>query len=223
MIFSRYLISASLFIFSSFSFSQTYIAKFENESLDDWDEKSFVDQTQYQIIQEGSTHVLKATAKQSASGIGKEKTIDLFKTPYINWSWKIENYLKGINEQSKSGDDYVARIYMVKSGGFFIWRTLALNYVWSSNQESGSIWDNAYAGKNARMLALRSSSDPLNTWVQEKRNVYEDMIHLFGDKGSKAANEEAYRYIDVVAIMTDTDDSKGEANAYYGDIFFTAE
>ena len=218
----------SLFIlsllFTHVSFSQTVnIAQFEAESLKDWEAKSFVGETHYSIVQLDERRVLKAVADQSASGLAKEMTIDLKQTPFINWSWRIENYLPSADETHKAGDDYSARLYIVKSGGFLIWRTKALNYVWSSNQAKGAIWDNAYAGSNARMLALRSKQDGLGQWVTEKRNVFADMIMLYGDKGSDEANEDAYRYIDVVAIMSDTDDSKAQATAYYGDIFFSAQ
>lgn len=198
-----------------------HIAQFEQESLDAWETKSFVGETQYEITQLDNQTVLHALSKQSASGLAKEIKIDLKKTPFLNWSWRIENYLPKMDETSKAGDDYAARLYIVKSGGFFIWNTKALNYVWSSNQPQGTIWDNAYAGSNARMLALRSQQDALNVWVSEKRNVYEDMVALYGDKGSEQANEDAYRYIDAVAIMSDTDDSKATASAYYGNIYFT--
>jgi len=211
------------FIFSSVSFGQTVnIAQFSNETLDKWQTKSFVGHTQYAITQLDNQAVLHASSKQSASGLAKEIKIDLKQTPFLNWSWRIDNLLPAMDETTKAGDDYAARLYIVKSGGFFIWETKALNYVWSSNQDKGSVWDNAYAGSNARMLALRSADDGTGKWVSEKRNVYEDMIALYGDKGSDEANEKAYRYIDAVAIMSDTDDSKTQASAYYGDIYFTA-
>lgn len=218
------LIATSLILFSSLSVAQTLnIAQFSQENLDSWETKSFVGETQYSITQLDDQTVLHAQTDQSASGLAKEIKVDLKKTPFLNWTWRIENRLPKMDETSKAGDDYAARLYIVKSGGFFIWQTKALNYVWSSNQATGSIWDNAYAGSNARMLALRSPQDPLSTWVTEKRNVYADMIALYGDKGSDKANEEAYRYIDAVAIMSDTDDSKAKASAYYGNIYFTAQ
>ncbi len=214
----------TFFLMTPLAFSQTvHIAQFEQESLDAWEKKSFVDYTQYDITQLDNQTVLKAVSNQSASGLAKEIKIDLKQTPFLNWSWRIENYLPKMDETEKSGDDYAARLYIVKSGGFFIWKTKALNYVWSSNQPKGSIWDNAYAGSNARMLALRSPQDALGKWVTEKRNVFEDMIALYGDKGSIEANEDAYRYIDAVAIMSDTDDSKAKVSAYYGNIYFTAQ
>lgn len=199
------------------------IAQFESENLENWQGKSFQGNTHYQITSLEGKKVLKATAVKTASGIAKERTINLLKTPFINWSWRIEDRLIGLDETKKRGDDYAARLYLVKSGGLFIWNTKALNYVWASNQKKGAHWDNAYAGDNAKMLAIRSAKDPLNEWIFEKRNVFNDMISLFGDQGSQKANEEAYGIIDVVAIMTDTDDSGRTATAYYGDIFFTAQ
>ncbi len=217
------LLGMSLCLAATFSFAQTVsIAQFSHENLEDWQAKSFVGHTQYEITTLDDQAVLHASSDQSASGLAKEIKVDLKQTPYLNWSWRIENRLPNMDETTKAGDDYAARLYIVKSGGFFIWKTKALNYVWSSNQEKGAVWDNAYAGSNARMLALRDAADGTGQWVSEKRNVFEDMIALYGDKGSDEANEEAYRYIDAVAIMSDTDDSKAQARAYYGDIYFSA-
>jgi hypothetical protein len=62
-----------------------------------------------------------------------------------------------------------------------------------------------------------------NQWYEEKRNVYQDLIDTLGDKGSAEANLDAYQYIDIVAIMTDTDNSETDAESYYGDLVFTAQ
>lgn len=217
------LLGMSLSLTTTFAFAQTVtIAQFSHENLEDWQAKSFVGHTQYEITELDDQTVLHASSDQSASGLAKEIKVDLKQTPYLNWSWRIENRLPNMDETTKAGDDYAARLYIVKSGGFFIWKTKALNYVWSSNQEKGAVWDNAYAGSNARMIALRDAADGKSKWVSEKRNVFEDMIALYGDKGSEEANEDAYRFIDAVAIMSDTDDSKGQVRAYYGDIYFSA-
>nr|WP_201746351.1 DUF3047 domain-containing protein [Veronia nyctiphanis] len=141
----------------------------------------------------------------------------------MNWSWSTESRLSDLNETTKSGDDYVARVYVVIDGGMMMWRTRSINYVWSSNQEKSSIWDNAYAGDKVKMIAVQGKEAKLNHWYQEKRNVYNDLIAMFGDKGSPEENAKAYRYIDAIAVMTDTDNSRKQAVAYYGNIFFTQE
>lgn len=198
------------------------ITDFENTDLSAWERKSFVGETQYELVKEQDKILLKASSSKTASGIALEKTIDLKATPFLNWSWKIDHQLTNLDEKSKAGDDYAARIYVVKSGGWQIWKTRALNYVWSSNQLTGSHWDNAFVGDKAKMLAVRGQEDIVKNWHVEKRNVYQDLIRLFGDQGSEQANEEAYRYLDAVAIMTDTDNSSQQATAYYSDIYFSA-
>lgn len=201
--------------------NKNIIADFSTDKIENWTAKSFAGETRYTIVNDGDKQVLKAQSNDTASGLAKEKVIDLFETPFLNWSWKIDNALPNLDETIKDGDDYAARIYVVKDGGWKIWNTLALNYVWSSNQDKDAQWNNAFVGDNAKMYAIRGESDALEIWVTEKRNVYLDMIEQFGDKGSDKENEDAYRYLDAVAIMTDTDNSHLSAVAYYADIYFS--
>ena len=193
------------------------IGSFSSGSLDNWEAKEFKGQTSYKLVDLAGTRVLKAESAGSASGLFNEQRIDLHKTPVMNWRWHIENRLgNDINEQVKSGDDYAARVYVIASGGAAFWQTKAINYVWSSTSPVGNVWPNpyAYAGATGKMMmiALRSSTDQPGTWYSEKRNILTDLKHQFGEE---------IRYIDAVAIMTDTDDSHGKATAYYGDIYFS--
>lgn len=196
----------------SASDNRVAISQFSKNSLQGWEQKSFVGNTDYQLVAEGDQTVLVATASSTASGLGKKIRVDLIKTPFINWSWKIDNRLDGLDETTKNGDDYAARLYVVKSGGAFIWKTKALNYVWSSNQSKEVIWPNAYKPKNAIMLSVRGSEDQPGQWVTEKRNVRDDLKKAFGKDIDS---------IDAVAIMTDTDNSGLTVSAAYGEIYFT--
>jgi hypothetical protein len=190
------------------------ISFFSSAKLDEWKTKIFSGKTDYEIVQLEETQVLKAESHAGASGLFKEQRIDLLKTPYLNWRWRIDSRLIGVNEKSKSGDDYSARVYVIVSGGWAFWKTKAINYVWSSGLEKGSVWANAYAGKSAMMIAVRSKTDKTHVWYKEKRNILNDLKEQFGTD---------IRYIDAIAIMTDTDNSKGNAVAYYADIFFSAQ
>lgn len=192
---------------------QIAIGSFSTEDLKNWKTQSFSGSTDYQITLLDKQYVLKASSHASASGLYKEQRIDLHKTPYLNWRWRIHHSLSGLNEQSKSGDDFSARIYIVISGGWAFWRTKAINYVWANSSKKGAIWPNAFVGKKAMMIALRSSTDKPSTWYSEKRNILEDFKQLFGSD---------IQYIDGVALMTDTDNSQSHAQAYYGDIYFSA-
>ena len=103
---------------------------------------------------------------------------------------------------------------MVVKGGLAFWQTKAINYVWASNTAKETIWPNAYAGEQLMMLALRGPEAALNVWHTEKRNVRVDLQKLFG---------EDIHFIDAVALMTDTDNSHGQASAFYGDIWFSKD
>ena len=190
------------------------IGSFSSDSLEYWESKEFKGQTKYQLVDLAGTRALKAESADSASGLFKKQRIDLQKTPIMNWRWRIENRLGTINEQSKSGDDYSARVYVVVSGGLAFWRTRAINYVWASTSPKDKIWPNAFAGDHAMMIALRSSSDQTGTWYTEKRNILADLKQQFG---------EDITYIDAIAIMTDTDNAHGNVTAYYGDIYFSKD
>jgi hypothetical protein len=188
------------------------ISHFSSGSLEHWKSKEFKGQTHYQLTDLAGIKILKADSADSASGLFKEQRIDLQKNPIMNWRWRIENRLGNINEQAKSGDDYAARVYALVSGGLAFWRTRAINYVWASTSPKGKIWPNAFAGDHAMMIALRSSSDHTGVWYTEKRNILADLKQQFG---------EDIRYIDAIAIMTDTDNAHGKVTAYYGDIYFS--
>ena len=190
------------------------IADFAEYGLSGWNSKVFSEKTSYKLVKANKKTVLSATSRNSASAIARKIRVDLKKYPYLNWSWKIKNQLNTKNEKIKSGDDYAARIYVVVNGGFLPWKTKAVNYVWANQAAKGSTWPNAFAGKNVVMLALRNKADKTDKWYSEKRNVYDDLQKLFGND---------IQFIDAVALMTDTDNSHGRANSYYGNIYFSSD
>jgi len=199
----------------------TNLTSLNDNGIKKWDIKVFSGESIYNIDEHKGRLALQALSHNTASGLVLKKQIDLSITPYMSWSWLIENKLLQLDERSKSGDDFVARIYVVIDGGLMVWNTKSLNYVWSSNQDKGLVWNNAFVGSSVKMMSIQGKESKKGTWYEEKRNVYRDLIDTFGDKGSEEANQKAYKYIDVIAIMTDTDNSGKEAESYYGDISFS--
>jgi len=202
------------FLANALKADQLPVADFSKSSLKGWEDKVFTSKTSYQLFQLKDKKVLKAESQDSASGLIKRIHVDLKRYSYLNWSWRIENRLDVKNETIKPGDDYAARIYVVIDGRMLLWRTKAVNYVWANEASKGEIWQNAFVGKNAIMMALRSRQDKTSTWYSEKRNVYEDLKRLFGTE---------FHFIDAIALMTDTDNSHGQVKSYYGDIYFSSE
>jgi len=191
-----------------------HIGNFSNGQLDGWKNKSFAGNTEYTLTKDTTfKQVLKADSHAAASGLFREVRIDLEKTPWIHWSWKTDQLFSGINENEKGGDDFVARLYIVVDGGLIFWNTRALNYVWSSSHQSGQNWPNPFTS-NATMIAVESGNSGLGQWQYYSRNVREDLRRFTGKD---------IRYIDAVAIMTDSDNAGQQATTYYGDIWFSPQ
>lgn len=183
------------------------------DDLKQWESKSFEGETQYMLERDSDgASFLRAISNASASGLFLKQDIDINEFPYLNWEWRSDKSLAALDEQSKSGDDYVARMYVVVDGGLFFWNTIALNYVWSSSATSKDAWPNAFAGDNAQMVPVKNASSASGTWYTEKRNLKEDFKAFFGKDISR---------IDAIAIMTDTDNSKQDAQASYRNIYFS--
>ena len=189
------------------------IGLFSQGLVTGWQHKEFSGKTQYRVKRIEDMSVLEAVSEGSASAFYLPVKVDLEKTPYLNWSWRKVNTIQPGDETEKSGDDFVARLYVIKDGGLFFWKTLAINYVWSHQHQKQQVWNNPFAGDNAIMLSQRDASDAESTWFHESRNVAQDFKNLHGRDT---------RYIDGVAIMTDSDNSGLNARALYGDIFFSA-
>ncbi|SMG63775.1 conserved hypothetical protein, partial [methanotrophic bacterial endosymbiont of Bathymodiolus sp.] len=150
------------------------ISDFSRQALTKWQQKSFKNNTQYQIVNVDGEIMLEAKSTASASSLYKEVRIDLSKTPYLNWSWRIDKRLAISNEQSKQGDDFSERIYLIVKGRWGFWQTRAINYVWANHSPVNTAWANPFAGDNVMMIAVRSADDQTKHWYSEKRNVLKD-------------------------------------------------
>ncbi len=169
--------------------------------------------TVYTLGSNNNGNFLKAVADNAASGLGKEVKINLNKTPFINITWKIEEDLAGIKEDTKKGHDFSARVFAVKKTGATPLSNRAINYVFSSNSDIGSNWPSPYTKKSMDNV-LSTTKNNFNEWVTVKANVKEDFKRFH----NLDVNE-----LDGLAIMSDTDNSKKKAVAYYQNIYFSAE
>ena len=169
--------------------------------------------TEYSIGNNENGNFLKAVTNNSGSGLGKEVKIDLKKTPYLNITWKVEKDLRGINERSKKGHDYAARVFVVKKTGATPLSNRAMNYVFSSNEDVDEFHPSPYTKKSIDYV-LATTKEHLNEWVTVKVNV-KDHFKKFHDLDLDEING--------VAIMADTDNSKLSSVAYYQNIYFSAE
>ena len=207
----------SLLIFSKFSFAETVkvfeFSKTELSQLKVRKVRGADNKTVYSTGSNENGNYLKAVAENAGSGLGKEIKIDLNKTPFINITWKIEQDLSGINEKTKKGHDFAARVFAVKKTGATPLSNRAINYVFSSNVEVGENWPSPYTKKSIDNV-LSTTKENLNKWVTVKANVKEDF---------KKFHDLNVDELDGLAIMSDTDNSKLTSVAFYQNIYFSED
>lgn len=197
---------------------------------DGWERIAFDDienKTRYDLVRSDGSIVLRARSDGGASGLATSQRIDLAEYPILEWRWKVDGIVEEGNARMKEGDDYAARLYVtfdydhlgfidraklvvLRALGYDEIPTRALNYVWANRIERGAILENAYTDW-VMMLAVRSGPRSVGKWVTERRNVLSDYRAAFGGDPPP---------VNGIALMTDTDNTGGEATTYYGDIVF---
>ncbi len=202
----------SLIFQSSYS-KEVKVFEFTEEEMKTLKINKVKKQTTYTLGSNENGNFLKAEAQGKASGLGVEKKINLLETPFINITWKVEKDLSGIIENSKKGHDYAARVFVVKQMGMTALSKRAINYAFSSNNSIDQYWNSPYTKKSVDYI-LSTTLDNLNGWVTVKANVREHF---------KKFHDLDIKEIDGVAVMTDTDNSKLKAIAYYQNIYFSSE
>jgi hypothetical protein len=185
--------------------------------------------TTYRLVADEGTTVVRADADASAAGLIRRITVDPERYPVLAWRWKIAGVVANADATRKEGDDYAARIYVAfkydperaswfDRAKYTLIRLIygeypphaGINYVWDNRLAPGTVLPSAYTDR-VRMIVVRSGDADANRWVAEERNVLEDYRRAFNEQPPPVSG---------VAIMTDTDDTRSKASAWYGDIVF---
>jgi hypothetical protein len=208
---ANWIIAALLFVSaSSVAAEEIPVSHFNAGGLTDWESKSFKGTTEYRVVTDEGRVVVKAVSHGSASGMIRKISFQPSKYRYLRWSWKIAGTIKGGDEKTKAGDDYVARVYVLFPGKFF-WQMKAINYIWANKLARGESVNNSYTS-NAKMIAVESGNGKAGQWLTEERDLFSDYRTLFGTDPPEA---------EAIAIMTDSDNTGVTAEAWYGDIFLS--
>ena len=206
----------SLLLSTSFASEKINVFKFTEEELKTLKVRKVRgadSKTEYIVGKNENGNFLKAIANNAASGLGKEIKIDLNNTPFLNITWKVEKDLNGINERSKKGHDYAARVFVVKKTGATPLSNRAMNYVFSSNDNVNDFHPSPYTKKSIDYV-LATTKEHLNEWITVKVNV---------KKHFKKFHDLDLDEINGIAIMADTDNSKLKSVSYYQNIYFSSD
>ena len=189
------------------------LGRFSAGDLEGWQVRHFEGETRYRIVEAGGTRVLEAESAAGASSLYLEREIDLAARPVLEWRWRVEAPLSVPDERVKAGDDFAARVYVVAPGEGLFALPVAISYVWAGGAPVGADWPNPFTSK-VRMVAVESGPAHAGTWQSYRRNLREDFRRLFGREVDE---------LEGVAVMTDADNSRQRARAWYGDILLRAE
>jgi hypothetical protein len=185
--------------------------------------------TEYKLVADQGAVVLNAKADAAASGLLAVVDFDIKTAPVMQWRWKIRNLIDDQDNSNAAKEDSPARISLGfegdKSKLGFRDRTASslakagsgrelpyaqLVYIWSNDKPVGTVIENPHT-KRVQMVVAASGAANVGKWVPLKRNVYDDFKRAFG--------EEPGRLMEV-GILTDTDNTGGSTEAWYGDIEF---
>jgi hypothetical protein len=172
--------------------------------------------TSYEIVEDPVYGpVIFAESSSGAGGIARSISVDPEKYQVLNWSWKIETTLPGSSLVSKNGDDFPVRVMIsfatndaVLKGS----RDNILCYVWASEESIDSIAVNPIH-KHIMTVVAASGDTHSGTWLELSRNIVDDYRQAFSAKPGR---------ITGVALMTDSDNTRSEARAWYGPVWLSS-
>lgn len=175
-----------------------------------WNEQRlFARPTLYTVVTEAERPVLLATSVRSNSGLIRRLPIGLPPRGRLTWRWKVFAPLAGDpGERTCAGDDYAARVFVVFEPSWLPLRTRAINYVWAAKEPAGATYASPYT-RNVGMIVLRSGAAEAGRWCAESRDVAADYLRCFG---------EAPHELTAVAVLVDTDNTGGQAEAWFSDL-----
>ena len=234
ILFSRSALLVALVSLSSSDVTECRDLSFKPAGLDplpqNWKPLTFpkiARHTSYILERRGENFWIKSESRNSASALVREIQVDPKLYPILRWRWRVENIIQKGDERKKEGDDYAARVYVnfrYHPGKASLWERTqyglaysiyghyppkaALSYIWTNKIEPGKAVDSSYTARS-KMIAIESGPERIGTWVSEQRNIYQDYISYFGEQPPEVV---------AIAIMTDTDNTRENAVAYYADI-----
>ncbi len=194
-----------------------------------WILSAFKRPTSYRLVSREGKTVIRAEAQSSASGLIHPLALDPGTWPLLQWHWKVDELIAKADNSQKHLEDAPARLVVSFDGDmekltsqdrmlFDNVRLLTgqqlpyatLMYIWGNRAPRETVIPNRHTSR-IRMIVVESGRERLGRWQEVTRNVAEDYRRAFGEEPGR---------ISAVGIMTDTDNTGGNAHAYYGDIVF---
>jgi len=175
----------------------------------------------------GQRKALRAQANASASMLRTTLNISPEALRQVHFSWLVPALIEGSDLGTRQGDDSPVRLVLAFEGdrGNFSAKDAALNeltrlvtgkempyatlmYVWCNRRPVGSIIINARTDR-MRKIVIESGGQGLRQWRNYERDIRADFEAAFGEAPGNLVG---------IGIMTDSDNTHSQTQAWYGKI-----
>ena len=183
--------------------------------------------TVYRLENYQGRTVLSANSKTSASGLAVKLKPRAAQNLWLKWEWKTTIPIPEADNAERIHDDAPLRILVAFDGNksklslkekmtFEMANLISgqelpyatLMYIWSGKSPINSILDNPHTSR-IKMIVVDSGWDRLGQWHLHQRDLEADFRNAYGESPGEVIG---------IALLTDTDNTKSEAKAFYGDI-----
>ena len=176
-----------------------------------WSLKEFAGHGTVELVRADGRLAARLHTERASFAMHRDVVVELREFPYLSWSWKVTKLPAGGDVRDAARDDQAAQVYVI----FPRWpspRTTSdvLGYVWDSRAPVGTRLTHPRAD-NVRIIVVESGAAELNQWRSYERNVAADYAALFGRQPARVGK---------LAVMVDSNDTRGEAEALFGDLLF---
>jgi hypothetical protein len=203
-----------------------------NSAASRWEHLTFPGKTanQFAYLQIDGRRAMGVRSNSAVSMLRKTVSIDPAELAGLRFSWKVPGLIEGTDLGQRDKGDSPVRLVLAFDGDRSrmsprdhmlseLARTLTgeempyatLMYVWSNQHVPGTVLKNSRT-ERIRKLVLESGPDRLNRWLDYERDIRADFVAAFG--------EEPGRLI-AVGIMTDTDNTRSNTQAWYGPVMLS--
>ena len=183
--------------------------------------------TQYSVVRLSNRRSLMASASSSASMLRKDLRIEPEQLNALNFSWQIQKLIEGADMAHRDYDDSPVRLVLAFDGdrsqfspknAMLSELTHALSgrpmpyatlmYVWCNQRPVDSVIQNPRTDR-IRKIVVESGASGLNQWITYERNIRADYEKAFGEPPGALIG---------IGLMTDSDNTRTQAQAWYGPI-----
>jgi hypothetical protein len=177
-----------------------------------WALREFAGRATVELVRADAGFALRLRSVHTSFALHRDVIVDLREFPFLGWTWKVRRLPGAGDVRQRATDDQAAQVYVI----FPRWPSPltasdVIGYVWDSRAPVGTRVVSPTAG-NVRIVVVDSGGAGLDAWRRHERNVAEDYAALFGRRPPRVGQ---------VAVMIDTNDTRGDAEVWFGDLVFS--